>query len=266
MRLPFDQDWDPMRYGTDVRRAAEEATFPGQTAVLVIVTSETPVDRARLTQVLERGADVGVYGLFVAPVVDALPAVCRTFLDVSDGLEHGHAGTVRSGVDYPETAVEGVSNELMTMLAKRLSPVVDSSTVIEDSSDIPNSVMFLSLVGPETAEDSAFAIERWRENNTIIDRSGAAAASPEEGRRPARDRRAGCGGRDGARPARAGTARARGRHDRRRQVGVPAGVGARAWRPRTARIGSRSCSSTTRAARPSPTASSCRTASGSSPT
>ena len=172
-RLPFDPDWDPMRYGTDVRRAAEEATFPGQTAVLVIVTSETPVDRARLTQVLERGADVGVYGLFVAPVVDALPAVCRTFLDISDGLEHGHAGTVRSGVDYPETVVEGVSNELMTMLAKRLSPVVDSSTVIEDSSDIPNSVMFLSLVGRETAEDPGFAIERWRENNTIIDRSGA---------------------------------------------------------------------------------------------
>ena len=150
-RLPLADDWDPMRYGTDVRRAAEEATFPGQTAVVVIVTADAPVDRARLTQVLERGADVGVYGLFVAPVVDALPAVCRSFLDVTNGLEHARAGTVRSGVDYPDTAVEGVSNELMTILAKRLAPVVDSSTVIEDSSDIPNSVMFLSLVGSEMA-------------------------------------------------------------------------------------------------------------------
>ena len=172
-RLPLDDEWDPMRYGTDVRRAAEEATFPGQTAVLVIVTADAPVDRARLTQVLERGADVGVYGLFVAPVVEALPAVCRSFVDVSQGLEHAHAGTVRSGVDYPETAVEGVSNELMTVLAKRLAPVVDSSTVVEDSSDIPNSVMFLSLVGGELAVDPASAVERWRENNTIIDRSGA---------------------------------------------------------------------------------------------
>lgn len=172
-RLPFDDEWDPMRYGTDVRRAAEEATFPGQTAVLVIVTADAPVDRARLTQVLERGADVGVYGLFVAPVVDALPAVCRSFLDVSAGLDRARAGTVRSGVDYPETAVEGVSNELMTVLAKRLAPVADSSTVIEDSSDIPNSVMFLSLVGPEMAEDPSAVIERWRENNTILDRSGA---------------------------------------------------------------------------------------------
>ncbi|MCT9818891.1 FtsK/SpoIIIE domain-containing protein [Microbacterium sp. W1N] len=173
-RLPFDDDWDSMRYGTDVRRAAEEATFPGQTAVLVIVTADAPIDRARLTQVLERGADVGVYGLFVAPVVEALPAVCRSFLDVSGGLDAARAGTVRSGVDYPQTAVEGVSNELMTVFAKRLAPVVDSSTVIEDASDIPNSVMFLSLVGGELASDPAFAIDRWRENNTILDRTGVA--------------------------------------------------------------------------------------------
>ncbi|NLP84095.1 FHA domain-containing protein [Microbacterium sp. CFH 90308] len=173
-RLPLDDDWDPMRYGTDVRRAAEDATFPGQTAVLVIVTSDAPVDRARLTQVLERGADVGVYGIFVAPVVEALPAVCRSFVDVSGGLESARAGTVRSGVEFPATVVEGVSNELMTVLAKRLAPVADSSTVIEDSSDIPNSVMFLSLVGTEMAADPSFAIERWRENNTILDRSGAA--------------------------------------------------------------------------------------------
>ncbi|MGZ0711560.1 FtsK/SpoIIIE domain-containing protein (plasmid) [Coraliomargarita sp. W4R53] len=172
-RAPLGEDWDPMQFGSDVRRAAEEATFPGQTAVLVIVTSETPVDRARLTQVLERGADVGVYGLFVAPVVEALPAVCRSFIDVTDGLDHAHVGTVRSGVEYPDAEVEGVSNELMTVLAKRLAPVVDSSTVIEDASDIPNSVMFLSLVGNEMAAEPAVVIDRWRENNTILDRSGA---------------------------------------------------------------------------------------------
>ncbi len=44
------------------------------------MTNDAPVDRARLTQILERGADVGVYALFVAPVVEALPAACRTFV------------------------------------------------------------------------------------------------------------------------------------------------------------------------------------------
>ncbi|MFK0242696.1 FtsK/SpoIIIE domain-containing protein [Microbacterium sp. NPDC090281] len=172
-RPPYGDDWDPMLYGTDVKRAAEDATFPGQTAILVIVTNDAPVDRARLTQILERGADVGVYGLFVAPVVAALPAACRTFVDVSAGLDHATVGTVRSGVGYSDVQVEGVSHAYMTMLAKRLAPVVDSSTVIEDSSDIPNSVSFLSLVGSEVAEDPNAVIDRWRQNNTIIDRSGA---------------------------------------------------------------------------------------------
>ena len=172
-RPPYGDDWDPMLYGTDVKRAAEDATFPGQTAILVIVTNDAPVDRARLTQILERGADVGVYGLFVAPVVAALPAACRTFVDVSAGLEHAVVGTVRSGVGYRDVQVEGVSHAYMMMLAKRLAPVVDSSTVIEDSSDIPNSVSFLSLVGSEVAEDANAVIDRWRQNNTILDRSGA---------------------------------------------------------------------------------------------
>lgn len=172
-RPPYGDDWDPMLYGTDVKRAAEDATFPGQTAILVIVTNDAPVDRARLTQILERGADVGVYGLFVAPVVAALPAACRTFVDVSAGLDRATVGTVRSGVGYHDVQVEGVSHSYMTMFAKRLAPVVDSSTVIEDSSDIPNSVMFLSLVGADLADDPHAVIDRWRQNNTIIDRSGA---------------------------------------------------------------------------------------------
>lgn len=172
-RPPYGDDWDPMLFGTDVKRAAEEASFPGQTAVLVIVTADAPVDRARLTQILERGADVGVYGLFVAPVVEALPAACRTFLDVSAGLDAAQVGTVRTGDRYEGVRVEGVSLDYMTMFAKRLAPVVDSSTVVEDSSDIPDSVMFLSLVGTELAEDPSAVIDRWRQNNTIIDRSGA---------------------------------------------------------------------------------------------
>ncbi|MGO4490442.1 FtsK/SpoIIIE domain-containing protein [Microbacterium sp. 2RAF4] len=175
-RPPYGADWDPMRYGTDVKRAAEDATFPGQTAILVIITNDAPVDRARLTQILERGADVGVYALFVAPVVEALPAACRTFVDVSAGLGDAVVGTVRSGVDYRGVQVEGVSHAYMTMFAKRLAPVVDSSTVIEDSSDIPNSVSFLSLVGTEVAEDANAVIDRWRQNNTIIDRSGVPQA------------------------------------------------------------------------------------------
>ncbi|WP_306232992.1 FtsK/SpoIIIE domain-containing protein [Agrococcus beijingensis] len=171
-KTPFDEDWDPMRYGSDVERAAKDTVTPIQTSVVLIVTNDAPVDRPRLTQILERGSAVGVYGVFVAPAVESLPAVCRSFIDVTAGLESARVGTVRSGVDYDDVKVEGVSGEYMQMLAKRLAPVVDASIVINDSSDIPDSVMFLSLVGAELADDSNAVIERWRQNNTILDRSG----------------------------------------------------------------------------------------------
>lgn len=172
-RPPLKDDWNPMDFGTDVARASKDASFPGGTAIVLIVTNDAPVDRPRLTQLMERGPDVGVYTVFVAPTVETLPAACRSFVDVTEGLQRAHVGTVRSGVTYDEVVIEGVSNEYMHMLAKRLAPVVDSSTVIEDASDIPGAVMFLSLVGQEVAEDPRAVVDRWRQNNTIIDRSGA---------------------------------------------------------------------------------------------
>ena len=167
---PFKDDWNPMNFGSDIDRALSDVTFKGNTAIVLIVAGDPPVDRPRLTQILERGSEVGVFALFVAPTVETLPAACRSFIDVSKGLNDATVGVVRSGVLHEGVRVEGVSNEYMTMLAKRLAPVVDSSTVIEDASDIPNSVMFLSLVGNEVAESPAAVVDRWRENKTIIDR------------------------------------------------------------------------------------------------
>src|SRR5699024_211483 len=80
-RGPFSEEWNPMRYGTDVNKASGEVTAP-EVSVIVFVTNDAPVDRARLTQVLERGADVGVHAVFVSPTVESLPAVCRSYIDV----------------------------------------------------------------------------------------------------------------------------------------------------------------------------------------
>ena len=139
--LPFDEDWDPMRYGTDVRRAAEEATFPGRARPRPRDHRRPKTPRwiapgsRRCSSGARTSASTACSSL---PTVDALPAVCRTFLDVTDGLGARPRGArCAAAWTTRSTTVEGVSNELMTMLAKRLAPVVDSSTVIEDSSDIP---------------------------------------------------------------------------------------------------------------------------------
>jgi DNA segregation ATPase FtsK/SpoIIIE, S-DNA-T family len=172
-RGPLDEHWTPMDYGTDVSRAAETRKAQPAVSVIVIVTDDAPVDRPRLTQILERGADVGVHGVFVAPTVESLPAACRSFVDVTEGLADATAGSVRAGEAKRPVVVEGVSLEYMSMFAKRLAPVIDSSIVVNDSSDIPNAVMLLSLVGDEVAADAGAVVDRWRQNSTIIDRSGA---------------------------------------------------------------------------------------------
>ena len=48
-------------------------------------SNDAPVDRPRLTQVIERGADAGIYTIFLAPTVESLPAACRTFIDATRG-------------------------------------------------------------------------------------------------------------------------------------------------------------------------------------
>ena len=170
-RGPFAEKWNPMLYGTDVHRAADEDAIRTRVSVIVVVTDDAPVDRPRLVQVLERGADVGVHAVFCSPTVESLPATCRSFIDVTAGLDNATVGLVRNGSLHERVKVEGVSNEYMSIFAKRMAPVIDASTVILDASDIPSSVMFLSLVGPDTAHDPDTVIERWRQNNTIIDRS-----------------------------------------------------------------------------------------------
>lgn len=170
-RGPFPEHWNPMQFGTDVSRAALDEKPSGQVSVIVLVTDDAPVDRPRLVQVLERGADVGVHAIFCSPTVESLPATCRSFVDVTAGLTDTTVGQVRAGATYEHVALEGVSDDYMHTFAKRMAPVVDASIVVQDASDIPNSVMFLSLVGQETATSPESVIERWQQNNTIIDRT-----------------------------------------------------------------------------------------------
>ncbi|WP_430647850.1 FtsK/SpoIIIE domain-containing protein [Agromyces sp. GXS1127] len=141
-------------------------------ALILIVSAEAPVDRPRLVQLIERGAEVGIHAVFVAPTVESLPAACRTFVDVAPGLDRARVGVVRSGLEYADVAVEGVSLRYAEVFARRLAPVVDASTVVEDSSDLPRSVSMLSLIGSEMAHDAESVVERWRQNASVIDRSG----------------------------------------------------------------------------------------------
>ncbi|MWC00377.1 FtsK/SpoIIIE domain-containing protein [Agromyces seonyuensis] len=145
--------------------------LPGEVALVLFVTNDAPVDRPRLTQLIERGPDVGVYTVFLAPTVESLPAACRTYIDVTSGLERAAVGYVRAGERLEDVAVEGVSNQYAEIFAKRLAPVIDSSSVTADSSDLPANVSMLRLLGTDLAAEPHTAVDRWRQNNSILDRS-----------------------------------------------------------------------------------------------
>lgn len=173
LKGPLKEQEGSMQLGARVGEAVEpRSTIKGDLTLVLFVSADAPVDRPRLTQVIERGSDSGIYTIFFAPTVEALPAACRTYLDVTNGLENATVGYVRSGEAIENVQVEGVSNAYAEVFAKRLAPVVDSSTVVADSSDIPRSVNLLTLVGSDLAEVPGSVVERWQQNNSILDRRG----------------------------------------------------------------------------------------------
>ncbi len=157
----------------------ELADFP---VVVLLVTENAPADRARLVQLTERAVAAGVIPIWTAPTSDDLPAACRTFVDVSSGLEHGAAHFVRHGQAISPVTVEGVSVPNATRFALALAPLVDSGALVEDASDLPRQVPLVTLLGDNLADSPDAVVDRWRQNLSIHDRtSGAHTPRPRAG-------------------------------------------------------------------------------------
>ncbi|MBD2758112.1 FHA domain-containing protein [Yimella sp. cx-573] len=137
---------------------------------VVLVVDDTTVDRARLTRIAERGPDGGVYVLWVANARRDLPAACRAFIEVDEGRSPT-ANLVREEVPDAEVTPETIGADVAHSVARSLAPVVDDSAVAEDDSDLPRSVSIASLLGAQECDDADIVLTRWRENQSLIDRS-----------------------------------------------------------------------------------------------
>jgi S-DNA-T family DNA segregation ATPase FtsK/SpoIIIE len=170
--------------GANVGRDATSVDPPASPlpAIIVLVTDDAAVERARLIQLAENGAAAGVFVVWVASGVDRLPAACRTYVDVS-AADTGTAGYVRLGVAHATIALETIDAPGAMSFAKALAPVIDSSALTVDSSDLPRSISLLTLLGPSIAESADSVLERWQQNDSIADRSGAPVG---RSRRPGR--------------------------------------------------------------------------------
>ncbi|GAA1442495.1 FtsK/SpoIIIE domain-containing protein [Mycobacterium cookii] len=153
---------------------SKDAEAPVSPVVVVVIESEAPADRARLVQLSERAAEAGVLPIWVAPRAADLPAVCRTFVDVTGGLGDGAIHFVRHGAVVSPAAVEGVSVEHAERFARALTPLVDSGALVADASDLPQQVPLVSLLGDDLVDSSAAVVDRWRQNGSLRQRGARA--------------------------------------------------------------------------------------------
>ncbi|MEE6272556.1 FtsK/SpoIIIE domain-containing protein [Georgenia sp. MJ206] len=140
--------------------------------VVLVVEDDAPIERGRLVRLAEEGPDVGVHVIWCAASAERLPAVCRTFVTVSTSTDAGAAGYVTTGASVQPMRCEVLPAASAVSVAKHLSAVVDAGAPVDDASDLPNRVSYLSLVGTEVAQGAQGILERWRENGSLTPRDG----------------------------------------------------------------------------------------------
>lgn len=145
---------------------ASNSANEGLPVLVLLVEDDAPVERSRLVQLAERGPEVGIHLVWHAPSVQRLPAACRLFLDVDADGNHV-AGFVPGGVAVGDLEPEAVRPETAAALARRLAPLVDSGMRADDQSDLPRTVSFLDLAGPELATSPQAVVENWHANNSL---------------------------------------------------------------------------------------------------
>jgi DNA segregation ATPase FtsK/SpoIIIE, S-DNA-T family len=177
--------WDDstMHAGAEIGEKQEnDDDLPITPCLIVVISDDAPVDRARIIQLAERAGAAGILPIWISRSVAELPAACRTNIDVTSSSELALVNFVRLGMVIPNVAVSRLSAQDATVFARRLAPVVDAGALIADESDIPRSVSFLQLLGPEMAVQADAVIDRWQQNDSMHDRTPGA---------PMRKRRAG---------------------------------------------------------------------------
>lgn len=137
--------------------------------IVVVVTSDSQIDRGRLVTLADQGPDVGIHLIWHAEDVSELPAVCRTFLDVQT-RSTGIVGFVRTGTRVALDPVESLPMAEAAAAARGLSPVLDSGAPVLDESDLPNSVSYQDL-RPENVIGSADDVATlWDKNQSLTSR------------------------------------------------------------------------------------------------
>lgn len=153
------------------RKAAGSRNAVPLPAVVLVAEDDAQADRGRLVRLAEEGPAAGVHVIWCAASVDALPAVCRSFVHPRDLGQCAQLGATKDGV-WHDLDCEALTLDAATDLARHLAAVVDAGAPVIDESDLPRAISYLSIAGPELAEDPTAVLDRWRETGSVVDRTG----------------------------------------------------------------------------------------------
>ena len=148
-------------------RPRQDGEPPRLPLVVLLVEDDAPVDRARLVHLAEKGPAHGVHLLWVAASTSAVPAACRSYVEVDPASGSAGVGRVVEGEVVTPVLVEPVGAADAERLARMLSPVVDAGALIDDAGDVPSRVSFVTESGREVCDDPAAVVERWVESNSL---------------------------------------------------------------------------------------------------
>ena len=142
---------------------------PRLPAIVVVVEDDAVADRNRLMRLAEKGPDVNVHLVWLAPNLSRVPAACRSFVEVhGDGSAMvGHVR--RGGCDEP-VAPDSLSLQEATDAARRLACVEDAGAVVAGIAGIPSAVSILELHGFD-ALDPACHEHQWLRDTAPAARS-----------------------------------------------------------------------------------------------
>jgi S-DNA-T family DNA segregation ATPase FtsK/SpoIIIE len=164
--------------GVGDETATDASDLPPMPCVVVIISDDAPVDRARIVQMVERAPEAGIVPVWIASRRTDLPAACRTFLEVRSAEPVATVGFVRNGQLIEDVTIGRVTTDEAMAFARRLASVSDASALIADESDLPRSVSFLDLLGHDLAGSSEAVLDRWNQNASVHDRTPGAPHRP----------------------------------------------------------------------------------------
>jgi len=144
------------RRGSDGARLAASKPLP---AVVLLVSDGLDVPRSALTSLLEDGAGVSVYVVWIGTTADALPGECGAVVETTPDPSSFSLVLPNLGERIERAVLDTISNELATQIARRLAGVRDV-TAGGVRGQIPRNLPLAELVGISELSPARLG-ERW---------------------------------------------------------------------------------------------------------